>query len=145
MQSQLLALAIATFVIDILKWKCYTTYDTQGRVIELGENRGDTAWSTVSVGNAYKEDTSYDGNGNILRYTRYGSGVGGKQLQMDSLRYVYMRDGQGYLSSNKLTQMLDSIEGDPYTEDVSSQGVNNHIYDNIGNLIGNVRDSVVNI
>jgi len=67
-----------------------------------GLSNGGKTWNTVSVGNAYKEDISYDGNGNILRYTRYGSGAGGKQLQMDSLHYVYTRDGQGYLSSNKL-------------------------------------------
>jgi len=40
---------------------------------------------------------------------------------------------------------LDSIAGDPYTEDISGQGVNNYIYDNIGNLITNVRDSVTGI
>ena len=123
-------------------------YDQLNRLTAMrqhGLSNGATSWNMVSVGNAYKEDISYDGNGNILRYTRYGSGAGGKQLQMDSLHYVYNRDGQGYLSSNKLTQVLDSIAGDPYTEDISSQGVNNYIYDNIGNLITNVRDSVTNI
>ncbi|WPQ60127.1 RHS repeat-associated core domain-containing protein [Chitinophaga sancti] len=123
-------------------------YDQLNRLTAMRQHTlgsGAATWSTVSVGNAYKEDISYDGNGNILRYTRYGSGAGGKQLQMDSLKYVYARDGQGYLSSNRLTQVLDSIAGDPYTEDVSSQGVNNYIYDNIGNLITNVRDSIVNI
>ena len=123
-------------------------YDQLNRLTAMrqhGLSNGATTWNTVSVGNAYKEDISYDGNGNILRYTRYGSGAGGKQLQMDSLHYVYNRDGLGYLSSNKLTQVLDSIAGDPYTEDISSQEVNNYIYDNIGNLITNVRDSVTNI
>ncbi|WP_083727795.1 RHS repeat domain-containing protein [[Flexibacter] sp. ATCC 35208] len=123
-------------------------YDQLNRLTAMRQHslvNGAASWNVLSVGNAYKEDISYDGNGNILRYTRYGSGAGGKQLQMDSLKYVYARDGQGYLSSNRLTQVLDSIAGDPYTEDVSSQGVNNYIYDNIGNLIANVRDSIVNI
>jgi hypothetical protein len=123
-------------------------YDQLNRLTAMRQHtlvNGATTWNTVSVGNAFKEDISYDGNGNIQKYVRYGSRANGKQLQMNSLRYLYLRDGSGYLSSNRLTQVLDSIAGDPYTEDISSQQANNYIYDNIGNLITNVRDSLTNI
>jgi len=44
-----------------------------------------------------------------------------------------------------MTQVLDRVSGDPYTEDISNQGANNYIYDNIGNIIKDVEGGVSNI
>jgi len=102
-------------------------------------------WNTISTGLPYKEDVSYDGNGNILSYVRYGSGASGKGLPMDSMKYVYPRDVSGYLTSNRLTQVQDSVVNDAYTEDISNQSSNNYLYDNIGNLIKDTEGGITNI
>lgn len=82
----------------------------------------------------------YDGNGNILSYTRNGTTAGGRSLAMDNLSYSYNRVN-GYLQNNRLMQIADGVTtqtrlpGDP--QDLVGQPAGNYSYDNIGNLIGN--------
>ncbi|GAA3937224.1 hypothetical protein GO495_12075 [Chitinophaga oryziterrae] len=123
-------------------------YDQLNRLTAMrqhGLTVGDTTWNTTSIGFPFKEDVKYDGNGNILSYVRYGSGASGKTLPMDSMNYVYTKDALGYLKNNRLTQVLDRVSGDPYTNDISNQAANNYLYDNIGNLIKDVEGGVSNI
>jgi hypothetical protein len=123
-------------------------YDQLNRLTAMrqhGLTASATTWNTTSIGFPFKEDVKYDGNGNILSYVRYGSGSSGKSLPMDSMNYVYTKDALGYLKNNRLTQVLDRVSGDPYTEDISNQAANNYLYDNIGNLIKDVEGGVSNI
>ncbi|MBW8682702.1 RHS repeat-associated core domain-containing protein [Chitinophaga rhizophila] len=92
-----------------------------------------TKWSALSAGTAYKEDITYDGNGNILSYLRNGGASRGET--MDKLAYVYARDASGNLLHNRLLQVTDSVDNTAYTEDLKTQGPNNYLYDNIGNLV----------
>jgi RHS repeat-associated protein len=123
-------------------------YDQLDRLTAMRQHTlsaGVTTWNTVSTGLPYKENVSYDGNGNILKYVRYGSGASGKGLPMDSLTYIYSRDASGNLTSNRLTQVQDSVTGDAYTNDLSNQLANNYLYDNIGNLIKDTSGGISNI
>jgi YD repeat-containing protein len=86
-----------------------------------------------STADAFKEAITYDGNGNILTYERNGSIVRG--TTMDKLSYGYARDAAGNLLHNRLLQVKDAVDNPQYTEDLKSQGDNNYIYDNIGNLV----------
>ncbi|HJT72358.1 MAG TPA: RHS repeat-associated core domain-containing protein, partial [Chitinophaga sp.] len=103
---------------------------------------GATGWNASTASDAYKEDVTYDGNGNILTYLRNGSGINGKQLAMDQLTYGYKRDAAGNLLNNKLLQVRDNVTSTEYVSDLRNQGDTNYIYDKIGNL---VKDKQANI
>jgi RHS repeat-associated protein len=87
-------------------------------------------WGNDNIVEAYKERVSYDGNGNILHYTRYNGGG----TAMDELGYNYNRDAAGKLVNNKLRHLDDGVawSGGP---DIHGQGVDNYSYDAIGNLL----------
>lgn len=83
-------------------------YDQLNRLTAMRQHslaNNATTCNTISTGLPYKEDVSYDGNGNILSYVRYGSGTNNKGLPMDSMKYLYPRDASGYLTSNRLAQV----------------------------------------
>lgn len=90
------------------------------------------SWS-VGTDNSYKEEISYDANGNIKRYTRNGANTSNMPLEMDDLTYVYKAN------SNQLIQVLDAVDATNYSETrnqtVDLDGVSNYQYDKIGNLI----------
>ncbi|WPQ60685.1 polymorphic toxin-type HINT domain-containing protein [Chitinophaga sancti] len=109
--------------------------------LSLGAND----WSASTAGSAFKEDVTYDGNGNILTYLRNGSGAGGKAVAMDNLTYGYSKDNSGNLVNNKLLQVKDAVSSGEYTEDLKSQNDNNYQYDNIGNLTADVQAGISNI
>ena len=101
-------------------------------------------WS-LSPQNDYKENVSYDPNGNIIGYQRNGTIAGARQLQMDSLVYHYYylnTSGQlkTYIPSflpadavkltNKLAYITDTVGVKPYPEDIDNQtNTDNYIYD----------------
>ncbi|PWV56687.1 RHS repeat-associated core domain-containing protein [Chitinophaga sp. S165] len=92
---------------------------------------GATDWSP-SLRDEFKEDITYDGNGNILSYIRNGSS---RSIAMDQLTYNYSRDAAGNLLNNRLSHVVDAANDAAYTEDLKTQTANNYLYDNIGNLI----------
>ncbi|WP_343670450.1 RHS repeat-associated core domain-containing protein [Chitinophaga sp.] len=106
---------------------------------------GATAWNAGTAGDAYQEDVTYDGNGNILTYLRNGSGANNKSKAMDNLTYGYQRDAAGNLLNNKLTQVKDAVTSSEYVNDLQSQNDGNYGYDNIGNLIKDDQTGISNI
>ncbi|WP_295121516.1 RHS repeat-associated core domain-containing protein [uncultured Chitinophaga sp.] len=90
-----------------------------------------TAWGTMD--DAYKEDISYDANGNILSYDRNrGGGVA-----MDKLQYHYNREN-GFLKNNRLDYVNDAVAAGINIDDIKDlDGQSNYtyLYDKIGNLI----------
>lgn len=103
-------------------------------------------WNNNSIGDAYKEDVSYDANGNITRYWRYGNNPA--KLLMDNLTYEYSRDVNNRLLNNKLTHVTDAVPKDDYPDidgqsiDIDNQPAGAYEYDRNGNLI---KDNAENI
>lgn len=95
-----------------------------------GFTSSNNVWIPVSVPD-YNEDVSYDANGNILKYRRYGNstntGLTNAKI-MDSLSYKYLPN------TNKLSWIKDSVPSGNYTVDVDNQNSGNYAYDAIGNL-----------
>jgi RHS repeat-associated protein len=100
------------------------------------------AWGGISTN--YQEQVSYDGNGNILGYSRNGTTAGGRSLAMDNLTYNYFKDGNGFLTSNRLRHINDAVTGNTVLPgdptDLHGQLPDYYSYDNIGNLIGQGRN-----
>ena len=117
-------------------------YDQLNRITATKQhNISGTSWSFSSFNEAYRERTTYDANGNIMRYLRQGANVSGMPLGMDSLTYNY------YAGSNKLSFVRDAIAAGNYTGDVDidNQSAANYDYDKIGNLMGDVQGGLSNI
>ncbi|WP_127129472.1 RHS repeat domain-containing protein [Pseudoflavitalea rhizosphaerae] len=112
-------------------------YDQLNRIKSLRVDNlsGISSPSTWNIGtdNAYGEDVTYDGNGNIKTYFRNGANLPGMSLQMDNLTYLYKP------GTNQLLQVTDNVNKDNYTEALNQtedlDGENNYEYDKIGNLI----------
>ena len=93
--------------------------------------QGNTAntW-TASLTNAYKEDYTYDANGNIRTLNR-NSADAALNYDMDKMTYVY---SAAY--PNRLLQVTDLVAITNSTVDIDNQTyVNNYTYDLLGNLI----------
>jgi RHS repeat-associated protein len=128
--------------------KGYTyRYDQLNRIKQMRMHAIPTSvssWGNTSIIQDYREDISYDANGNILSYLRNGNTVVG--LPMDNLEYKYNRDANGRLVNNKLTQVADNVTGDGYDSDIpDGQTGNNYVYDNIGNLIADQQERLTSI
>lgn len=98
------------------------------------------AWNNTGILDTYKEDISYDANGNIQTYVRHGNNP--NKLLMDNLAYHYNRDGANQLLNNKLLDVHDEVGDDDYTNDIDRQGSNNYLYDRIGNLIHDTKENL---
>ncbi|SFD83906.1 RHS repeat-associated core domain-containing protein [Chitinophaga sp. CF118] len=123
-------------------------YDQLNRLTAMRQHivaNAATSWDASSAGEAFMENVSYDANGNILNYFRNGSGAGNKPKAMDNLNYGYSRDASGNLLNNKLLHVKDAVTNPNYTEDLKTQGDNNYLYDNIGNLISDAQAGISNI
>ncbi|NLR81200.1 RHS repeat-associated core domain-containing protein [Chitinophaga eiseniae] len=114
-------------------------YDALNRLVGMEANRGleqtTNTWTPLAI-NDYKEDITYDANGNIQTYHRNGN----KPSPMDQLTYHYQP------GTNKLSWINDSISAGQYDTDIDDQLAGNYQYDSIGNLIsdkGANLDSVV--
>jgi RHS repeat-associated protein len=87
----------------------------------------------IGTDNAFREDVTYDGNGNIKTYIRNGANLPNMPLAMDNLSYAYKT------GTNQLLKVTDNVNKDNYTEALNLtedlDGENNYDYDKIGNLI----------
>jgi RHS repeat-associated protein len=105
-------------------------YDQLNRLTGMdvlnGTNTGLNLWSNnLTATNDYQERVSYDGNGNILTYTR--NGYGGTQ-SMDNLTYHYNA------GTNQLNHISDAVSSGNYPNDLDDQSSDNYSYDETGNL-----------
>jgi RHS repeat-associated protein len=97
-----------------------------------------TAWNMPDndpVTDPFHEDITYDGNGNILSYTRNGNVTA--LFPMDKLQYQYTRDVSGNLMNNSLHGLNESAPDNTYSaqHDIKPVGAIGYSYDRIGNLI----------
>jgi RHS repeat-associated protein len=133
-------------------------YDQLNRLKAMDAYKGLTAannsWANIIALRNYRERISYDGNGNILTYSRYGNN--NSQQLMDSLDYSYnyLSSGMlaGKLSNNRLRRVRDFMtnaaaydESDPTTgvSDLEDQtNADNYTYDAIGNLKSDAKENI---
>jgi RHS repeat-associated protein len=135
-------------------------YDQLNRLVAMDAYKGLTAannsWANIISLPHYKENITYDGNGNILTYQRNGNKT--SQQIMDNLGYVYNYHTSGVLNgklkSNQLKQVTDAItNAGAYDEsdaasgvsDIEHQAANNYVYDSIGNLIKDTKENINSI
>jgi len=118
-------------------------YDQLNRIKEMdaysGLNQTTNAWSFGSPLTAYQERVSYDGNGNILTYTRNGDAA---RTAMDNMTYSYVS------GTNKLDKVVDAAtDATPanypnYNDLKTGQATGNYAYDAIGNLIKDASEGI---
>ena len=121
-------------------------YDQLNRLVSMnafgGFNNISNSWTggipTELQYEAYKENISYDPNGNILSYLRNGKST---TPAMDNLTYSY------YDNTNRLKKVDDlPANTGNYTEDIDNQtNSSNYTYDAIGNLTGDASEPILNI
>ncbi|MBC9914060.1 RHS repeat domain-containing protein [Chitinophaga varians] len=111
-------------------------YDQLNRLVRMRQHQqpvGTTSWGMAQAVDDFKEDISYDGNGNILSYLR--NGTRDISVPMDNLTYYYPRNGDGKLVSNQLRHVKDAVDDAVYKLDIDNMRDDNYLYDNIGNLV----------
>ncbi|MCZ4222508.1 RHS repeat domain-containing protein [Pedobacter rhodius] len=115
-------------------------YDQLNRLKALRQHglSGTGIWTSNSLTNNYKEDFSYDGNGNILALMRNDS-IG---QVMDQLSYRYTKNAAGQLVHNKLAGVNDAVNSGQQGE---LEGNTSYSYDAIGNLIKDSKEGITNI
>ncbi|MCA6515316.1 MAG: hypothetical protein IM577_06925, partial [Chitinophagaceae bacterium] len=104
--------------------------------VASGGFRGSWTQTNAGVTDNYAETFRYDANGNILQLNRNGHSQQAGGVAMDRLTYTY-RSG-----TNQLWSVQDAVASNAYTGDIDNQGGSNYSYDRIGNLIGDVSESI---
>jgi RHS repeat-associated protein len=137
---------IAAMVVNIPKLGATKTYnyhyDQLNRLLNMDVFNGlsPTAGTFVPVSTTdYKEQISYDANGNILTYLRNGDAA---RTAMDNMTYTYTA------STNKLNKVVDAAANTTdanypnYNDIKTGQANNNYVYDAIGNLIADSSENI---
>jgi len=123
------------------------TYDQLNRIRSAVQHidpsvTATNAWSSGTATDDYREEYSYDANGNIMTMTRNAYG---ENKAMDQFAYVYENKLNGYArNTNKLRQVTDAAGANEW-EDIESQQVDNYVYDEIGNLIKDNSEGITSI
>jgi len=116
-----------------------------------------SSWSYNSFNPVYNERVTYDANGNINSYFRQGATTAG----MDNLKYYYYYTatdntrkeydvtlplpGDVKALTNQLAHVDDTESPGLYPTDIDDQDAANYDYDNTGNLIKSVKDSITSV
>ncbi|MES2430943.1 MAG: hypothetical protein V4556_08400 [Bacteroidota bacterium] len=96
------------------------------------------------VNDQYKEDLTYDPNGNIKTLKRNGDAA---RIGMDNLDYQY-NTASGVLQNNQLNHVLDGAanaspaDQSKYNDIKTGQTNDNYVYDKIGNLIHDDKEDI---
>mgnify|MGYP003576095244 CR=1 FL=1 len=94
-------------------------------------------WDFNSASQKFKEDFSYDANGNILSLQRQNQ----NGSTMDKLGYVYNRDASGKLLNNRLAAVNDAVG----VTNGNDMGNTSYSYDETGNLKTDAAAGITNI
>jgi len=118
-------------------------YDQLNRLTKMstykGLNIATNSWN-VSATNAYREDITYDANGNIKTYKRNGADGN----LMDNLTYGYNIQS-GKLVNNRLRHVKDAVSSTYSADDVDNQPDDNYGYDAIGNMTKDDKEDISGI
>lgn len=111
----------------------------KGTQVVRGLNTATNKWTPVAIPD-FKEESTYDADGNILTYTRNGNNTfAGKALTMDNLTYTY-KTGR-----NQVDFIADTVGKDNYDVDIDGQTAGNYVYDSTGSLIKDLAGGISNI
>ncbi len=98
------------------------------------------SWNGITGTTDYSTSYTYDKNGNLQTLSRKAYTVGGNNT-MDSFTYNY-----GTVDSqNKLNSVYDSGDGIDYGDIRSNQVAVNYTYNNIGQLINDEQEKIIDI
>ncbi|MBL7737442.1 MAG: hypothetical protein JNL51_18430, partial [Chitinophagaceae bacterium] len=121
-------------------------YDQLNRLTSMESSKKNNltfnTWAGLSLQQYLLERISYDDNGNILNYVRYGHKP---LLGMDLMTYYYESN------SNRLNYIWDPIPTNRYgldpgdIPDIDAQNPNNYLYDASGNLVRDVKQDIASI
>ncbi|MDB5255542.1 MAG: repeat protein, partial [Chitinophagaceae bacterium] len=132
-------------------------YDQLNRIKQLKAyadlNVATNTWGSGSTYDAsYKENYTYDANGNIKTLQRNGklnTGSNPTPLAMDNLTYNYEQIANTLATytknTNKLRWVDDAVGTSNYSADIDDQDINNYDYDDIGNLKLDAQEEIVDI
>ncbi|PWV56171.1 RHS repeat domain-containing protein [Chitinophaga sp. S165] len=111
----------------------------KGSQFVRGLNTSTNTWTPVALQD-FKENITYDEDGNILNYTRNGNNsFAAKPLAMDNLTYTYVP------GKNRLDFVADAVSAGNYDNDIDNQEGGNYSYDSTGSLIKDVAAGISNI
>jgi RHS repeat-associated protein len=119
----------------------------QGNDFDEAQNK----WIPITTTNQYKNNFTFDANGNILHQTRYNSAGD----VIDDMDYNYQYSANGRLIRNRLYHLTETVSSSAFTDDIDPMGAfvphsanadinasNNYVYDQEGRL---VRDKAENL
>ena len=112
----------------------------KGQTVFEGLNANSNTWESASTQATADYTTSYeyDADGNITYLYRNGSSQGTAGLSMDTLNYTYYNSQE-----NNRLEKVDDQATSLYTTDIDGLQQNaNYTYDRIGNLVGDVSESL---
>lgn len=111
-------------------------------------------WSAAIPANVnnYRNEFSYDPNGNILSQRRYDN----NGVVMDNMTYQYLNNGVGRKLANRLYHINDVVSAGVAATDIDDQGTfnstgstinaaNNYGYDETGNLVRDNQETISSI
>ncbi len=121
-------------------------YDQLNRLVATANfnnfNLSGNQYITPTTPGQFNEDFSYDANGNILSLQRNNSAGS----QIDNLTYSYNNIAAGYTkNTNQLSRVQDGVSGSTVGDIPSGQIANNYSYDNLGNLVGDNQEDILNV
>lgn len=131
-------------------------YDQLNRVNTMNTSAqlSGNIWSPAIPANLnnYRNDFSYDPNGNIQSQKRYDNAG----VMIDNMAYQYQQNGGGRKLANRLYHVNDGVASAAATGDIDDQGVfnasassinaaNNYGYDEIGNMTRDNQEGIASI
>jgi YD repeat-containing protein len=114
-------------------------YDELNRLMQANYlvQSNTNVWGLTSQ---YKEDFTYDANGNIKTLQRKDNTGAG----IDGLTYNYPMAGS-FITSNRLQYVDDAISTPANSTDIEDQNAGNYTYDFIGNLTKDIKEGINSI
>jgi RHS repeat-associated protein len=114
---------------------------------------GTNTWDATGGSTDFKENFTFDHNGNIITQKRNGSAAQ-SGVALDDLKYYYYNAAGGIYdpstgstpvnATNKLAYVTDAIASG-YADDIDNQATNNYTYDAIGQLKSDVQEQIATI
>ncbi len=134
-------------------------YDQLQRLKQVRAHRNFSSATNSFAGSTgddgkYRENFTYDRNGNILFLQRNGNQTGATQTMDDfGYRYydrtgavmAYSANAMPLNATNRLAYVTDQVSNANYTTDIDNQNIGNYQYDAIGNLIADASEQIAKI
>ncbi len=128
------------------------SYDQLNRIFEMRSFSSTYEDGHYSIANSYRSNYTYDRNGNLKTLHRDApkkiTSQGPEQIiGMDRFTYNYIPH------TNKLTHLNDSVNASEFgnlidsykSKDIDNQEENNYVYDELGQLISDEAEGIINI